>query len=99
MPSATSLLLPAGATAYRLVVSVGDLGLFAARTFGWMARRRPVRGTLLPTFYFVGVRSVPVVAVTGMFIGMVLAVQSYNDFRQWGMASQLGAVINISVIR
>jgi phospholipid/cholesterol/gamma-HCH transport system permease protein len=47
----------------------------------------------------VGVRSVPVVAVTGLFIGMVLAVQSYRDFNRLGFATRLGAIINISVVR
>jgi len=59
----------------------------------------PSPGTLLPSFYAVGVRSVPVVAVTGMFIGMVLAVQSYGQFHSLGLASHLGSIINISVVR
>ena len=53
----------------------------------------------MPSFYAVGVRSVPVVAITGMFIGMVLAVQSYGQFHQLGLATQLGGIINISVVR
>jgi phospholipid/cholesterol/gamma-HCH transport system permease protein len=39
------------------------------------------------------------VAVTGLFIGMVLAVQSYVEFHQIGLASHLGAIINLSVVR
>ncbi len=81
------------------VAALGELGIFAARTVGWMTRRRPSRGTLLSACYTVGVRSVPVVAVTGLFIGMVLAVQSYRDFDRLGFASRLGAIINISVVR
>src|SRR5207247_924823 len=50
-------------------------------------------------FYSVGVRSVPVVAVTGMFIGMVLAVQSYSQFANLGLATRLGSIINVSVVR
>jgi phospholipid/cholesterol/gamma-HCH transport system permease protein len=81
-----------------LIADLGDLGLFALRTFGWMLRRRPSPGTLLATCYSVGVRSVPVVAITGTFIGMVLAVQSYYEFQQLGLATRLGALINISVV-
>jgi phospholipid/cholesterol/gamma-HCH transport system permease protein len=81
------------------VESLGDLAIFAGRTFGWMVRRLPSRGTLVSSMYYVGVRSVPVVAVTGLFIGMVLAVQSYRDFNRLGFASRLGAIINISVVR
>src|SRR5207253_3162993 len=49
------------------VLVVGDLAVFSLRTFAWGFRRRPARGTLLPALYLVGVRSVPVVAITGMF--------------------------------
>jgi phospholipid/cholesterol/gamma-HCH transport system permease protein len=42
---------------------------------------------------------VPVVAVTGLFIGMVLAVQAYGEFHQFGLATHLGGIINISVVR
>ncbi len=80
------------------VAGLGDLSLFAASALSWL-RRRPCRGTLVPSLYTVGVKSVPVVAVTGLFIGMVLAVQSYGEFHLIGLASHLGAIINISVVR
>src|SRR5215471_5352362 len=78
---------------------VGDVALFSMRTFAWGLRRRPARGTLLPSLYLVGVRSVPVVAITGMFIGMVMAVQTYNQFYRMGLATRLGSVINITLVR
>jgi phospholipid/cholesterol/gamma-HCH transport system permease protein len=80
------------------LTSLGDLSLFAGSALTWL-RRRPCRGTLLPCLHAVGVRSVPVVAVTGLFIGMVLAVQSYVEFHQIGLATHLGAIINLSVVR
>ncbi len=57
------------------------------------------RENLVPICYQVGVSSVPVVAITGLFIGMVLAVQSYAQFAALGMATRLGSIINVSVIR
>jgi phospholipid/cholesterol/gamma-HCH transport system permease protein len=88
-----------GELATRGVEALGDLALFSFATFAWMFRRLPSRGTLAGSFYYVGVRSVPVVAITGMFIGMVLAVQSYRDFNRLGLATRLGAIINTSVVR
>jgi phospholipid/cholesterol/gamma-HCH transport system permease protein len=90
--------LALGAAVYDTIVSLGDLSLFASRALSWLAKR-PCRGTLLPSLYAVGVSSVPVVAVTGLFIGMVLAVQSYVEFHQIGLGTHLGAIINISVVR
>lgn len=81
------------------VESVGDIVLFAWQTFTWMVTRLPRRDTMVFAFYQIGVRSLPVVALTGTFIGMVLAVQSYSQFRAFGLETQLGAVINRSMFR
>jgi phospholipid/cholesterol/gamma-HCH transport system permease protein len=82
----------------RALTDLGDLSLFVFSILRWTFRP-PGRGTLLPVFYSIGVRSIPVVAVNGMFIGMVLAVQSYSQFNQFGMATHLGSMINVSVVR
>jgi phospholipid/cholesterol/gamma-HCH transport system permease protein len=95
----TNVVTTVGDSVYRVVVGLGDLVQFAGRTLGWVVRKRPAGGTLLASFFFVGVRSVPVVAVTGLFIGMVLAVQAYNQFHSLGLATRLGSLINISVVR
>ena len=57
------------------------------------------RERILPNFYQIGVLSLPVIALTGTFIGMVLAVQSYSQFKAMRLETQLGAVINISLVR
>jgi phospholipid/cholesterol/gamma-HCH transport system permease protein len=81
------------------VVVLGDVTLFFARTLSWIFTRLPRRETLMPNFYQIGVLSLPVVALTGMFIGMVLAVQSHSQFRQMHLETRLGAVINMSLVR
>lgn len=81
------------------ITAVGDFTLFIWRAFVWLFTRLPRRETLLPNFYQVGVLSLPVVALTGTFIGMVLAVQSHFQFSQIGLETRLGAVINMSLVR
>ena len=81
------------------VSAVGDFGLFVARTLAWLFSRLPKKETVWPNFYQVGVSSLPVVALTGTFIGMVLAVQSYFQFRQLGLETRLGGVINMTLVR
>lgn len=88
-----------GETVLNGVNAIGDWSLFCLRTWKWMLFRMPRKETLLPSFYEVGVKTLPVVALTGTFIGMVLAVQSYVQFRQLGLESRLGAVINMSLVR
>ena len=65
----------------------------------WLVTRLPRRDTLIPAFYNIGVLSLPVIALTGTFIGMVLAVQSYTQFKQFGFETRLGALINLSMCR
>ena len=88
-----------GRVAIDTVTSIGDLTLFAWRSLRWMFTRLPRRETLLPNFYQVGVLSLPVVALTGTFIGMVLAMQSFFQFSRIGLETRLGAVINMSLVR
>ena len=80
------------------LTDLGDLSLFAARILVGL-RRRSSYNTLLPICYAVGVNSIPVVMITGAFIGMVLAVQAYAEFAHLGLATRLGQIINISVVR
>ncbi|QDT13230.1 ABC transport permease subunit MlaE [Planctomycetes bacterium K23_9] len=64
-----------------------------------MFTRLPRPGTVLINFYQIGVLSLPVVALTGTFIGMVLANQSYRQFQAIGLESHLGVIINTSLVR
>ena len=47
----------------------------------------------------IGVRSVPVVMITGAFVGMTLAVQAYDQLAGMGLEEHLGVLINISVVK
>ncbi|MBS0190418.1 MAG: ABC transporter permease [Phycisphaerales bacterium] len=54
---------------------------------------------IFPQLYFVGTTSIPVLAITGAFIGMTLAFEGYPQFRAIGQEGRLGGVINISVVK
>ncbi|MDH3717337.1 MAG: ABC transporter permease [Planctomycetota bacterium] len=87
-----------GAVTVNAVTAVGSVAIFTLRTVSWLLTRLPRKETLLPNFYQVGVRSLPVVALTGTFIGMVLAVQSYAQFAGLGLETRLGGMINITLV-
>src|SRR2546423_12587955 len=78
---------------------LGDLAIFSLSTFRWLAFRRPYGRTLTPVFVNVGFQSAAVVIITGFFIGMVLAVHSYAQFKRFGFVTWSGSLINASVIR
>jgi phospholipid/cholesterol/gamma-HCH transport system permease protein len=47
----------------------------------------------------VGYRSLPVVLITGAFVGMVLAVQAIEQFQAAGLEDRMGSVVNLAVVR
>src|SRR4051794_33410223 len=88
-----------GEQVFEAVADIGGMAQFSAMTLAWLVRRRARWGVLVPNFYAIGVSSVPVVAITGTFIGMVLAVQAHSQFAMMGLATRLGSVINISLVK
>jgi len=52
-----------------------------------------------PQLFAVGVLSIPVVAITGAFIGMILSLEGYSQFAAIGQQDRMGGIINISVVK
>lgn len=88
-----------GARTMDAVANLGSISLFFFHTLAWMVSKRPRRETIIWNCYQIGVLSLPVVALTGTFVGMVLAVQSYAQFKMLNLETRLGAVINMSLVR
>lgn len=95
---------PTSQFGYRVLLAIAEFGRltrFAGLTAWWFLRvRRWFRVHLLaPQLYAVGVASIPVVAITGAFIGMVIALETFAQFEALGQEGRLGGVINISVTK
>ncbi|MGE3822089.1 MAG: MlaE family ABC transporter permease [Isosphaeraceae bacterium] len=88
-----------GEQVFEVVAEVGEAAIFSLMTIGWLMRKLPRWSVMVPCFYAIGVSSVPVVAITGTFIGMVLAVQAHSQFALMGLETRLGSVINISLVK
>ena len=91
-----------GSRTYRGLNEFGDFCRFSGRTLSWIFRGGVNwRGLklLMPQFYEVGPRSLPVIVVTGAFVGMVLAVQAMLQMSGIGMEGRVGTIVNLSVIR
>src|SRR2546421_2429792 len=91
-----------GHSTKELLAAFGDFCRFVGRTFLWMGRGwlrwRNIR-EVFPQMYEVGTKSVPLIPVTGAFIGMVLAVEAYTQFKSIGQETRLGSIINVSVLK
>ena len=96
--SATNPISLLGRLVLLLISEAGALTVFSGQIAGAALRRLPTRRALIPVLYEVGVRSVPVVLITGTFIGMVLAVQTHTQFKMMHMESRLGAIITMTLV-
>ena len=84
------------------VAGFGRFMRFCGLTVRWfvLGSNRWCRASLLmPQLYHIGTRSAPVIMLLGVFIGMVLSVEMFDQFQQFGQEIRLGGVINIAVVR
>lgn len=91
-----------GLTISLAILEVGRFTTFTLSAIYWLLTRpsRWCRPRLLvPQLYAVGVASIPVVAMTGAFIGMVLALEGFEQFEAIGQEGRLGGIINVSVVK
>ncbi|MBI4641623.1 MAG: ABC transporter permease [Candidatus Tectomicrobia bacterium] len=78
---------------------VGEVLLLVGQTLRWLFRFPILAKRTFEQIAEVGVNSIPVVLITAMFTGMVLALQSYNGFRRFNAESLVGTVVALSMTR
>jgi len=54
---------------------------------------------ILEQIYFIGMKSVTVICLTGAFTGMVLGIQGYYTLIKFGAEGMLGAAVGLSLVR
>jgi len=84
------------------VVGVGRLG-YAARFFVAVIGHTPAAfrrlHLTLREIYFTGVLSLIIILVSGLFVGMVLALQGYDVLTRYGADESLGILVALSLVR
>lgn len=81
------------------VEEIGTLGDMAFRAVVW-AFRPPYRVNLAVTqMEFIGVESLFLVGLVGLFTGMVFAVQTVYGFRRFGAENMVGGVVALTLSR
>ena len=53
----------------------------------------------LREIYFSGVLSLVIILVSGLFVGMVLALQGYDVLQRYGASESLGILVSLSLVR
>ncbi len=90
-----------GSSIYNAIQGLGDFGRFLGSILHWCFRGPTRMGwrDMMTQMYEMGTRSIPVVMLTGAFIGAVLAIEAYPQFQALGFASRLGSVVVVSVVK
>jgi len=81
-----------------LTRQLGKTGQLLFRIFFHIPRLRGFPA-LLQQIYAEGVLSLSIIVVSGLFIGMVLALQGHHTLAKFGASMQLGPLVALSVLR
>lgn len=88
--------------AAEMVGEIGRFGRFLGQATNASLRsfsRSDTYSLICTQMNLIGVQSVPIVMITGAFVGMILAVQSYAQLAGMGLEEHLGVLINVAVVK
>ena len=88
-----------GRASLNFLASIGRLTLFAAAAIRWTIFPPYYGKQLLRQMLDIGFYSLPVVGLTTLFSGMVLALQSYTGFARFSAEDTVATVVVLSVTR
>lgn len=92
------------------ITQLGRMGVFFCERMGRSAlfllntlRQRPKWSQAWPLLsvqlYRVGILSLPIILLSALFIGMVVALQGYHTLQKFGADQELGQLLALSIVR
>ncbi|MCL1143768.1 lipid asymmetry maintenance ABC transporter permease subunit MlaE [Shewanella gaetbuli] len=88
-----------GRYAIALVYSFGKAGLMLWGALAHLPNPTKTLPLVVKQLYVLGVRSMVIILVSGLFIGMVLALQGYTILVDFGTEDSLGPMVALSLLR
>jgi phospholipid/cholesterol/gamma-HCH transport system permease protein len=82
-----------------MVAELGEISLFSLGALRGFLVQRSRLGKLMLAIHEIGVRCFPIVAVVGLFTGLVMGLQLYYTLVKFGAESALGTAVSLSLIR
>lgn len=83
----------------QFLIEIGELSYFTFRFFKEAVKPPFEVGEFLRQCFYLGNRSLFLVATTGFIIGLVFTLQSRPTLEQFGAASWIPAMVSVSIIR
>jgi phospholipid/cholesterol/gamma-HCH transport system permease protein len=88
-----------GRDALSRLQSLGSAGVFLWQTLIAWPTPRSSFPLLVRQLYAVGVLSLAIIVVSGLFIGLVLGLQGYNILITYGSEQALGSLVSLTLVR
>ncbi len=82
-----------------LIRRIGRSGLFLLTSLLHVFLPPYRLNPVIKQIHFIGARSLLVIAVSGLFVGMVVALQFYDTLLRFGSVAMLGAAVGLSLVR
>src|SRR5439155_891350 len=95
----TAFLASVGAAFLGFLAATGRLVVFAGGALAAIVTPPYYPRLILRQIVYIGYYSLPVVGMTALFTGMVLALQSYTGFSRFNAESAIATVVVLSVTR
>ncbi|HXH04729.1 MAG TPA: ABC transporter permease, partial [Candidatus Competibacteraceae bacterium] len=81
------------------LLRLGRGTFFALQLLVALPAALPRPGLVVQQLYAMGVLSLPIILVAGLFVGMVLGLQGYTNLVDFGAESSLGTLVALSLVR
>lgn len=88
-----------GEDALEILRTLGAAGVFLFQSLVAVPNFRKGFPLLVQQLYAVGVLSLAIIVVSGLFIGMVLGLQGYNILVTYGSEQALGTMVALTLVR
>lgn len=88
-----------GASTLNSLETLGRASLFLVQTLIGIGAAIRRFSLVIKQLYASGVQTLSIILVSGLFVGMVLALQGYNTLVQFGAEESLGVVVSLTLVR
>jgi phospholipid/cholesterol/gamma-HCH transport system permease protein len=88
-----------GHRALESLARLGRAALFSGRVAAGLGSALARPGLIVRQLHSVGVLSLPIIVVSGLFVGMVLGLQGYTTLVDFGAEESLGSAVALTLVR
>ena len=83
----------------RKIASLGRSSLIFFHSIFALPNSKKTFPLMVNQIYFIGVQSIIIIIVSGLFIGMVLGLQGFNSLKDFMATGSLGSLVSLSIMR